>query len=149
MCCQNPPFPRSKRGNLPKSRSGPCRPGFREPLTNDYDAYYADTFPQRENFVSVATKLEQMRGLHPDDVRIHQASTPQTGIDQQSQLSSRSSRNLRSRSTMIPIPTPMRRAMVLAETAVRGNRWEAYSCIRIWECRFSVLARPCPSAMPR
>lgn len=56
---------------------------FSGAFAKEYDAYYADTFPQRENFVSVATKLEQMRGLYPDDVRIHQASTPQTGIDQQ------------------------------------------------------------------
>lgn len=35
---------------------------FSGAFAKDYDAYYADTFPQRENFVSVATKLEQMRG---------------------------------------------------------------------------------------
>ena len=54
---------------------------FSGEYAEQYDAYYADTFPQREQLVSLASKLEQMQGVHPDDVRIH----PAGGNAQQSQ----------------------------------------------------------------
>ena len=54
---------------------------FSGEYAKQYDAYYADTFPQREQLVSLASKLEQMQGVHPDDVRIH----PAGGNAQQSQ----------------------------------------------------------------
>ena len=46
------------------------RSWFSGEYAEQYDAYYADTFPQREQLVSLASKLEQMQGVHPDDVRI-------------------------------------------------------------------------------
>ena len=46
---------------------------FSGEYAEQYDAYYADTFPQREQLVLLASKLEQMQGVHPDDVRIHPA----------------------------------------------------------------------------
>lgn len=49
------------------------RSWFSGEYAEQYDAYYADTFPQREQLVSLASKLEQMQGVHPDDVRIHPA----------------------------------------------------------------------------
>ena len=57
------------------------RSWFSGEYAEQYDAYYADTFPQREQLVSLASKLEQMQGVHPDDVRIH----PAGGNAQQSQ----------------------------------------------------------------
>lgn len=54
------------------------RSWFSGEYAEQYDAYYADTFPQREQLVSLASKLEQMQGLHPDDVRIHSAGNAQT-----------------------------------------------------------------------
>lgn len=57
------------------------RSWFSGEYAEQYDAYYADTFPQREQLVSLASKLEQMQGVHPDDVRIH----PAGGSVQQSQ----------------------------------------------------------------
>lgn len=38
--------------------------------------FYADTFPARESLVSFAGKLEEMRGIRPDDVRIHESTPP-------------------------------------------------------------------------
>lgn len=122
---------------------------FSGAFAKDYDAYYADTFPQRENFVSVATKLEQMRGLHPDDVRIHQASTPQTGIDQQKPAQQPQQQESQQQIDYDSYTDPNAPGNGLSGNGSAGNRWEAYSCIRIWECRFSAPARPCPSAMPR
>ena len=49
---------------------------FSGEFAKEYDAYYADTFPMREELVTAAARMETMRGLHPDDVRIHQ-SVPQ------------------------------------------------------------------------
>ena len=49
------------------------RSWFSGEYAEQYDAYYADTFPQREQLVLLASKLEQMQGVHPDDVRIHPA----------------------------------------------------------------------------
>ena len=57
------------------------RSWFSGEYAEQYDAYYADTFPPREQLVSLASKLEQMQGVHPDDVRIH----PAGGNAQQSQ----------------------------------------------------------------
>lgn len=54
------------------------RSWFSGEYAEQYDAYYADTFPQREQLVSLASKLEQMQGVHPDDVRIHSAGNAQT-----------------------------------------------------------------------
>lgn len=50
---------------------------FSGSFAEEYEAYYADTFPEREKLVSIASKMETMKGIHPDDVRIHQANTPQ------------------------------------------------------------------------
>lgn len=50
---------------------------FSGQFSKAFDAYYADTFPQREQLVSVASRLESVRGYHPDDVRIHQGNTSQ------------------------------------------------------------------------
>lgn len=44
---------------------------FSGKFAKEYDAYYADTFPSREKLVSIAGKLDAVKGLHPDDVRIH------------------------------------------------------------------------------
>lgn len=46
---------------------------FSGEFAKEYDAYYADTFPMREELVTAAARMETMRGLHPDEVRIHQA----------------------------------------------------------------------------
>ena len=46
---------------------------FSGEFAKEYDAYFADTFPARDELVTAAVRMESMRGLHPDDVRIHQA----------------------------------------------------------------------------
>ena len=93
------------------------RSWFSGEYAEQYDAYYADTFPQREQLVLLASKLEQMQGVHPDDVRIH----PAGGSAQQQSLSrkpnrsnNRSSRSWqenrsRRQSTMTPTRTRMHR----------------------------------------
>ncbi len=53
---------------------------FSGEFAKEYDAYFADTFPARDELVTAAVRMESMRGLHPDDVRIHQA-TPQPKED--------------------------------------------------------------------
>ncbi|WRS27844.1 DHHW family protein [Oscillospiraceae bacterium MB08-C2-2] len=39
--------------------------------TKDLELHYADTFPFRETFVSIAARLDEMRGIRFDGVRIH------------------------------------------------------------------------------
>ena len=48
---------------------------FSGEFAKQYDAYYADTFPSREELVTVAAKIESMEGIHPNDVRIYQSNT--------------------------------------------------------------------------
>ena len=50
---------------------------FSGQFAKDFDSYYADTFPQREQLVSMTSRLESIRGYHPDDVRIHQGNSSQ------------------------------------------------------------------------
>lgn len=47
---------------------------FSGTFAQQYDAYYADTFPQREELVTMASRIESLEGIRPDDVRIYQAS---------------------------------------------------------------------------
>lgn len=54
---------------------------FSGEFSKKYDAYYADTFPGREKFVSVSSHLEKMKGLQPDEVRIHQGNQTQNTAD--------------------------------------------------------------------
>lgn len=40
-------------------------------LMNEWELYYADTFPARESFVRAAGRIQESLGLRLDDVRIH------------------------------------------------------------------------------
>lgn len=44
------------------------------------DMFFADTFPGRDGMVSFASKMEEMRGIRPGDVRIYNAARPSTDI---------------------------------------------------------------------
>ena len=44
---------------------------FSGEYAKEYDAYYADTFPARDQLVSIAGKLDAAKGVYPDDIRIH------------------------------------------------------------------------------
>ena len=44
--------------------------------TKDLELHYADTFPFRDWFVSVAAKIDELRGIRFDGVRIHHGVTP-------------------------------------------------------------------------
>lgn len=51
---------------------------FRGEFAKQTGVFYADTFPARESLVTFAGRLEEMRGIRPDDVRIHENTpTPQ------------------------------------------------------------------------
>ncbi|MGI6335969.1 MAG: DHHW family protein [Eubacteriales bacterium] len=38
--------------------------------TRDFELYYADTFPFRDGFVRLTSKIENLTGVRPDDIRI-------------------------------------------------------------------------------
>ena len=72
-----------ERRELAKKPEFALESWFSGEFAQQYDAYYADTFPQREELVTMASKIESMEGIRPDDVRIYQAnSSPQQGTEQ-------------------------------------------------------------------
>mgnify|MGYP002798712256 CR=1 FL=1 len=72
-----------ERRELAKKPEFTLESWFSGEFAQQYDAYYADTFPQREELVTMASKIESMEGIRPDDVRIYQAnSSPQQGTEQ-------------------------------------------------------------------
>ena len=62
-----------ERRELAKKPEFTLESWFSGEFAQQYDAYYADTFPQREELVTMASKIESMEGIRPDDVRIYQA----------------------------------------------------------------------------
>ena len=52
---------------------------FSGSYTKDLELFFADTFPAREKFVEISARMEDMRGMRMDDVKIHeQPSTSQS-----------------------------------------------------------------------
>lgn len=45
--------------------------------TRDLENHYADTFPFRDGFVSIAARIDEMRGIRFDEVRIYGSAAPQ------------------------------------------------------------------------
>ena len=64
-----------ERRELAKKPEFTLESWFSGEFAQQYDAYYADTFPQREELVTMASKIESMEGIRPDDVRIYQANS--------------------------------------------------------------------------
>lgn len=64
-----------ERRKLAKKPEFTLESWFSGEFAQQYDAYYADTFPQREELVTMASKIESMEGIRPDDVRIYQANS--------------------------------------------------------------------------
>lgn len=51
--------------------------------THGWEVYYSDTFPLREQMVRVAAQIRTLYGIHPDEVRIHNAAPlPQPDLSQ-------------------------------------------------------------------
>lgn len=73
-----------ERRELAKKPEFTLESWFSGEFAQQYDAYYADTFPQREELVTMASKIESMEGIRPDDVRIYQANSSgsQQGTEQ-------------------------------------------------------------------
>lgn len=45
---------------------------FSGSFTSDFDSFYADTFPFREDLVKLGAQIEDLRGIRMDDIRIHE-----------------------------------------------------------------------------
>ena len=79
---------------------------FRGEFTSQLDNYFADTFPMRESLVKLGARLEDMRGIRFDELRLHettpQPSQPETAVtlpEQNSASSQQSSTSLSAQSS--------------------------------------------------
>ena len=60
----NPTVSEVEKRELAEKPQWTLRSWFSGEYAEQYDAYYADTFPQREQLVSLASKLDEMQGVH-------------------------------------------------------------------------------------
>jgi len=57
---------------------------FSASFMKDFSAWFADTFPWRDSFISAAHLLESMRGIRPDEIKVYEAKPSTPAVQQES-----------------------------------------------------------------
>ncbi len=78
---EKPTFSEIEKRELAKPPKFSTQSLFSGEYTSELSAYYADTFPARELFITLGDTVEHIRGIRPDEVRVYEAAPtpkPQT-----------------------------------------------------------------------
>jgi len=76
-----PDFSEVEKRELAKRPTPTVETVFSAQFMKDFTAWFADTFPWRDTFITTGHLIEDMRGIRPDEVKVYEGKAPSTPAD--------------------------------------------------------------------
>ncbi|MBR5559592.1 MAG: hypothetical protein IKU72_05045 [Oscillospiraceae bacterium] len=108
LLLQKPDFSEVEKRELAKIPTPTVETVFSARFMKDFTAWYADTFPWRDSFITTGHMIEDTRGIRPDDVKVYEGKAPSASADPVVKPSEETSRpeEPRRRPQRVPVVQP-------------------------------------------